>query len=186
MKSRNKKTKLTLLILIICITLGYAALRTGLNINGTANVSSSSWNVYFSNYQMSNATNITPTTEPSISGTTTTSISYEVDLEAPGDLYEFTVEVVNGGSLDALISLTSKLGGNEIDSNNPVPAYITYSVTDENTFLYVTNKDILLEKDIYNLYLDDNTKYDLKTNNNHNNIISYNWLMLFSLVFAFM
>ena len=118
--NRNKKLKLMALILVLVITLGYAALRTGLNINGTANVSSSSWNVHFENYQMSNATNITPTTEPTITGTTTKSISYEVDLEQPGDLYEFTVEVVNGGSLDALISLTSKLGGNEIDSNNPV------------------------------------------------------------------
>ena len=94
MKNRKKNTKLILLLLLLCITLGYAALRTGLNINGTANVSSSSWNVYFSNYQMSNATNITPTTEPVITGTTTTSISYEVDLDVPGDIYEFSVEVV--------------------------------------------------------------------------------------------
>ena len=132
MKNRKKNTKLVLLLLLVCITLGYAALRTGLNINGTANVSSSSWNVYFSNYQMSNATNITPTTEPSISGTTTTSISYEVDLDVPGDLYEFSVEVVNGGSLDANISLVSKYNGTEIDAQHPVPAYITYTVTDEN------------------------------------------------------
>ena len=132
MKNRKKNTKLILLLLLICITLGYAALRTGLNINGTANVASSSWNVYFSNYQMSNATNITPTTEPEIVGTTTTSISYEVDLDVPGDLYEFSVEVVNGGSLDANISLVSKYNGTEIGPTNPVPAYITYTVTDGN------------------------------------------------------
>ena len=74
----------------------------------------------------------------------------------------------------------------DIWCNNMFDCIDKKSVTDENTFLYVTNKDILLEKDIYNLYLDDNTKYDLKINNNHNNIISYNWIMLFSLVFAFM
>ena len=132
MKNRKKNTKLILLLLLVCITLGYAALRTGLNINGTANVSSSSWNVHFENYQMSNATNITPTTEPSISGTTTTSISYEVDLDVPGDLYEFSVEVVNGGSLDANISLVYKYNGSEISQSNPVPAYIDYVVSDEN------------------------------------------------------
>ena len=132
MKNRKNNTRLILLLLIICITLGYAALRTGLNINGTTNVSSASWNVYFSNYQMSNATNITPTEEPEIVGTTTTSISYEVDLEEPGDLYEFSVEVVNGGSIDALISLISKYNGSEIGPSNPVPEYIEYAVTDEN------------------------------------------------------
>ena len=132
MKNRKKNTKLVLLLLLVCITLGYAALRTGLNINGTANVASSSWNVYFSNYQMSNATNITPTTEPVITGTTTTSISYEVDLDVPGDIYEFSVEVVNGGSLDANISLVSKYNGSEIGPTNPIPEYITYTVTDEN------------------------------------------------------
>ena len=132
MKNRKKNTKLILLVLLVCITLGYAALRTGLNINGTTNVSSASWNVYFSNYQMSNATNITPTTEPVITGTTTTSISYEVDLEQPGDIYEFSVEVVNGGSIDALISLVSKYNGSEIGPGNTIPNYIEYTVTDGN------------------------------------------------------
>ena len=154
MKNRKKSTKLVLLVLLVCITLGYAALRTGLNINGTANVASSSWNVHFENYQMSNATNITPTTEPEIIGTTTTSISYEVDLDEPGDLYEFSVEVVNGGSLDANISLVYKYNGSEISQSNPVPAYIDYVVSDENGDPIVDNHRLNHgEREIVKVYI---------------------------------
>ena len=133
MKSKNKKTKLTLLILIICITLGYAALRTSLNINGVASIPNVSWDVYFSNYQNSASTNVDPTTEPSTpTGTKPTTISYAVVLSQPGDLYEFTVDVVNGGTIDANINLVSKLNGEEIDSENPIPDYLTYTITDAN------------------------------------------------------
>ena len=133
MKSKNKKTKLTLLILIICITLGYAALRTSLNINGVASIPSVSWDVYFSNYQNSASTNVDPTTEPSTpSGTKPTTVSYAVALSEPGDLYEFTIDVVNGGTIDANINLVSKLNGEEIDSENPIPDYLTYTITDQN------------------------------------------------------
>ena len=73
----------------------------------------------------------------------------------------------------------------DIWCNNMFDCIDKKSLTDENTFLYVTNKDKLLEKDIYNLNLDDYTKYDLKINNNNHNFMSYNWIVLFSLVFAF-
>ena len=131
---RNKKqrTKLVLLVLILCITLAYAALRTGLNINGTANVSSSSWNVHFENYQATQNSNVTPSTVPTISGTTTTELTYVVNLVEPGDTYEFTVEVVNGGSIDATVDIESKLGGNVISQENPLPDYIDYSIKDSN------------------------------------------------------
>ena len=132
MRNKKKKTRLILLTLLVCITLGYAALRTGLNINGTTNVSSASWDVHFENYQKSASTNITPTTEPVIIGTTTTTITYEVDLVQPGDLYEFTVDGVNAGSLDAMVeSVSSKLNDVEIDNEHPVPVYLDYSVTYE-------------------------------------------------------
>ena len=97
-KNKNKKTKIILLILVLCVTLGYAALRTGLNINGIASIPRVSWDVYFANYQKSASTNITPTTEPSTPvGTKPTTVSYAVTLANPGDLYEFTIDVVNGG-----------------------------------------------------------------------------------------
>ena len=130
-KSKNKKTKIVLLILVLCITLGYAVLRTGLNINGIATIPSVSWDVYFANYQNSASTNITPTTEPSTPvGTKPTTVSYAVTLANPGDLYEFTIDVVNGGTIDANINLVSKLDDVEIDSEHLIPDYLTYAITD--------------------------------------------------------
>ena len=131
MKNRKRKISLALLILIVCITLGYAAIRTGLNINGLVDIPNVSWEVYFDNYQKSASTNVTPTTEPSIpAGEKPTTISYVVDLDEPGDIYEFTVDVVNGGTIDAMIeSISSKLNGVEIDSEHPVPSYLNYSIT---------------------------------------------------------
>ena len=127
-KSRNKKMKLTILILILVITIGYAILRTGLNINGTANIGSVSWDIYFDNLQATANSNVTPTdvSNPTSQNKLTT-ISYTVNLTEPGDVYEFTVDAVNAGTIDAMIeSISSKLNNVEI---NTLPAYLDYSVT---------------------------------------------------------
>ena len=132
-ESNNKKTKIGLLILILCVSIGYAILMTQLNINGMATIPGVSWDVHFENYQKLNTTNIEPTTEPSIpAGSKTTTISYAVAFTAPGDVYEFTVDAVNDGTIDAMIeSISSKLNDVEIDSEHPLPAYLDYSVTYE-------------------------------------------------------
>ena len=128
-KNKNNKIKLLALALILVITVAYAALRTGLNINGTANVSSSSWSVYFDNLQATANSNVTPTdvSNPTSQNKLTT-ISYTVNLSEPGDVYEFTVDTVNDGTIDAMIeSVSSKL--NNVEINNNLPAYLDYSVS---------------------------------------------------------
>ena len=150
MKNRKKNTKLILLLLLICITLGYAALRTQLNINGTATIPRVVWDVHFENVQNTQNCNVTPTsrTEP-VAADKATTISYVVSLEEPGDVYEFTVDVVNGGTIDAMIeNISSKLNDTEIDNEHPVPAYLDYSVTyvddldiEENQLLEASNSE---------------------------------------------
>ena len=127
MKNRKKNTKLILLLLLICITLGYAALRTGLNINGTTHVMSNTWDVHFENYQASSGS-VTPTIEPSTTGNPTT-VTYEVTLTNPGDYYEFTIDAVNSGTMDVMIeSISSKIGNTEITPST-LPPYLSYSAT---------------------------------------------------------
>ena len=101
---RNKKNFLYLTIIIIAISLalGYALLSTELKINGTTNISSSTWKVYWNNIQLG-SNNVTDVTTPATISTDKTEVSLNVNFKEPGDTYEFTVDAVNDGSIDAII-----------------------------------------------------------------------------------
>ena len=97
---RNKKSFIFLLIL--CLGVGFAFLSTQLNITGNTSVSGNKWSVYFDNVQVNEAS-VDASVVPTTSGTTTTSLEYTVLLDKPGDFYEFTVDAVNAGTIDAMI-----------------------------------------------------------------------------------
>lgn len=109
-KKNNSNTLLVigLLLLFVVIGVGYAALSSVLQINGTANIGRSSWNVHFENVAITSGS--VDTDDEPYTASNTTELSYEVDLDAPGDFYEFTVDVVNSGSLAAKLNSTSKTG----------------------------------------------------------------------------
>ena len=102
-RQKNKKFIVIAIALLLVISIGYAALSTQLQINGTANVAATTWNVYFTNI-VTTTGSVTPTTAPTTSGTSTTTLTYAVVLEEPGDFYEFTVDVKNGGTINAKIA----------------------------------------------------------------------------------
>ena len=98
-----------------------------LNINGTAQVNSANWDVHWANVQITNGsvsgTNVV--TAPTISNSTT--VNYSIILNTPGDYYEFTVDAVNAGTIDAMIdTIDSKLNGATITT---LPDYLKYTVT---------------------------------------------------------
>ena len=111
------------LILILAISLGYAILSTALTINGTANISSNSWLVYFTNVDVTPGS-VTATNTPTTSGTSTTTLTWEVNLETPGDFYEYYVDVKNDGTIDAMIG---SLSNTSLSTNQA--KYLAYSVT---------------------------------------------------------
>ena len=111
-------------ILFFFISIGYAYLSSILTINGSSVIHNATWDVHFENIQVSSGS-VTAST-PVIDANKTT-VNYEVTLTNPGDYYEFTVDAVNAGSLDAMIeSMSSKLNGAEITA---LPSYFNYSVT---------------------------------------------------------
>ncbi len=168
--NRRKNKKITyLLLLLLGISIGFAALATTLKINGTANIGKNTWNVYWDNVDNEDGVEaVTPTIGPDENSVPKSVVTWEVVLNTPGDYYEFTVDAVNAGTIDAEITeIVSKYGDsvipNTIDENNPspVPSYIKYSVvyadnnekpavgekllkasdpTDENTFTRKTYK----------------------------------------------
>ena len=136
MKWKKKKNRIILLlVLLLSLSLGYALLTQNLDINGTFLIDDLTWDIHFDNIQIVNGSIALSEGDqiPTINPTTNTSVNYTVTLKKPGDFYEFTVDVVNAGNIDAMIeSLSSKLNGEEIDNENPLPSYLIYSVTYDN------------------------------------------------------
>ena len=102
--SINRRTLSIILCIVLIFTfslsLAYAALSITLNIQGNAEVVASTWDVYLDNVNVkygSVSSNL-----PSIVGPTT--VKFSSSLTTPGEFYEFTVDVVNAGSIDAMIS----------------------------------------------------------------------------------
>ncbi len=119
----NIKTFLVLLIVVLGI--GYAYINSDLNINGTAQVNHANWDVHWANIQVKNGS--VSASSPTISNQTT--VNYSVTLNQPGDYYEFTLDAVNGGIMDAMIdTISSKLNGATITT---LPDYLSYTVTYE-------------------------------------------------------
>ena len=119
---RNKKKMLViLLLLVVGISIGYAAITTTLNINGNTKIEKASWDVHFENLVLSEG--IVDASVPATIDSTKTVINYTINLAEPGDFYEFTVDVVNSGSLDAKIIDVLKEG-----LTTDQEKYIDYSV----------------------------------------------------------
>ena len=106
MKIGNKKNyNVLIILLLICISIGYAVLSTTLNINGKSTISKNTWDVHFDNVQVTDGS-VEAVKIPTIEGNTT--VDFEVGLNLPGDYYEFTVDVVNNGTIDAMIESIEK------------------------------------------------------------------------------
>ncbi|MBR1718694.1 MAG: hypothetical protein IJ715_05440 [Bacilli bacterium] len=115
---------MVLIILLLSISLGYALLSTNLNIVGTTVVKDNKWDIYFDNVQVKSGS-VTAST-PAID-TAKTTVSYSVNLNLPGDYFEFTVDAKNAGTIDGMISaVSSKLNSTEITT---LPNYLEYSVS---------------------------------------------------------
>ena len=91
---------LSLSIVLMVFTIGYAYLRTGININGVGYINKAEWDVHFDTIQAKNGS-VTPIEGPSM--LSPTSITFGVRLENPGDFYEFNVDIVNNGTIPAMI-----------------------------------------------------------------------------------
>ena len=124
----KRRTIITVLvILLLSISMGYAALSNTLSINGSSRINNATWNVFWSNVQVKSGSVSAST--PTIDSSKTT-VTYDVTLNSPGDFYEFTVDANNTGSIDAMIdTVTSKLNGSVITT---LPSYLYYYVSYDN------------------------------------------------------
>ena len=123
MKRKDKKSKIFLMLaLILCITIGYAALTTTLNITGNSEIKNAKWDIHFANLVVDD-TSVDATTPATIDSNKTT-VNYVVNLVKPGDSYSFTVDVVNEGTIDGMVSIVSNTGLTAEQQK-----YVQYSIT---------------------------------------------------------
>ena len=63
MKKSKRRAKYLLLLLILCISVGYAILQSNLTINGTAHMNNPTWDIHWNNVQVTSGsvtgTNVT-------------------------------------------------------------------------------------------------------------------------------
>lgn len=99
-------------ILILGLSAGFAALSTRLSINGKTKINKVGWDIRFENIVVSDGSvEIGEGSQgATINPTDKTKVSYNVILTQPGDFYEFTVDVVNKGSIDAKLESIVKDG----------------------------------------------------------------------------
>ncbi len=127
MKKIRRKVNKPLLYFVFfvfaSVTVGYAALSTTLSITGKGTLSKNSWDIHFENLVIVDNGASAVTTAPTIDSTKT-KVSFNITLSKPGDTYEFTVDAVNKGTIDAMLS-----GFSATSLTTYQQKYLTYTVT---------------------------------------------------------
>ena len=95
---------LSLVLSVVGISVGFAAMSSQLNVNGTANVVPASWKVKFDNLSSPTVSGDAEVVQAPTIESDTHIGNYEVKLTKPGDTVVYTFDIVNEGSLDAVLS----------------------------------------------------------------------------------
>ena len=120
----NKKRRnlyLVIVLLLICMGAGYASLRDNISVSGNASIDGNTWSIYLTNVAPTANNNYTPFVAPTI--TDNTSISFSINLSEPNEIYEFSIQAINNGSIDAKVGSFTMT---PIDGS--LSNYIEYSV----------------------------------------------------------
>lgn len=144
-KFQNKRHReiFFVLLLIFCISVGFSYLSAQLDIIGNATMKKPTWDVHFDKIVESTAITdygsvVADLGVATISEDSATQLSFEANLNYPGDYYEFTFEVTNGGNIDAMLQ-------EQIENINLTPdqeKYLIYEITYEDGSLIEENDGI--------------------------------------------
>ena len=123
MKQKKQRTLaiFALTVAIVATTVAYAVLQTTLNISGTVVKKGGTWNIYFTN---PSSASVTGTAKGSNITLQATNLNFSVELYKPTDSVTYTVDIKNGGTIDAVLDSVSLTGVDTAKSND-----VTYNVT---------------------------------------------------------
>lgn len=123
-KSRGQTLLIVVLaVSILIMSIGFAGMNKDVVSTGNVTLGKTSWSIHFLKNTYTESTgSIAANPAPTI-GDDTTSITYSVKLDKPGDYHEFTVDVINDGDFDAKLSKIT------IEANNNASNYASYAIT---------------------------------------------------------
>ena len=118
-----------LLVAVLGLTVAFAALSQTLTINGSAAVDAASWDIHFekTSGKETEVKGAARFTEPTLNGTTIENFS--ATLTKPGDSVTYYFDIVNNGTVDAVIS------------SYDFPLAIRECVNNNNAYSYCLNLD---------------------------------------------
>ena len=162
MKRNNKNNYIVLILfLVIGITIGYAVINQTIYINGKSNISKNRWDVHFDNIVVKDGS-IEAVKIPTIENET--AINFEVTLDLPGDFYEFTVDVVNSGTINAMIENIEKTADLTPQQSKYLNYIIQYENGEEITTKQIVNSNESIKLKVRVEYKKDITSADLPAN----------------------
>lgn len=126
MKRENKNSIIitSLIIAIVAMSVGYAALASQLTINGTAGTGGATWSIEFANIVKNDSLSTAGVKENNDPTVTGTSATFDVSLDYPGAKIVYDVTVKNGGTIDAVY-----VSADGVDAaNDSEPKQIQYTV----------------------------------------------------------
>lgn len=143
MKKNISYSSITILLLavaVVVMSIGFAEFSDRLEINGTAEVGMSSWDVGFDEDSFS-ATAGSVEVDAGDDGLVLgkLSMSYNVTLSKPGDFYEFTININNSGTFNATLTGITMSALTEAQKK-----YLTYEVTYDKTTYTETQTGLAL------------------------------------------
>ena len=105
MENLKRKKRISNIILIFVVFLGvglgFSLMNQTIHISGNSEVKKNTWDVHLDNILVIHGS-VEPVIAPVIEDSGA-SINFSVKLDLPGDFYEFTVDLVNAGSMNASI-----------------------------------------------------------------------------------
>ena len=160
---RRNKNVLYLLFLIGVFTLsiGYALINKTVFISGNSEVSKNTWDLHFENIELiAGSTNSGSIPIIDDSGL---SVSFSTTLNVPGDFYGFTIDVVNSGTIDAMIDSIIKTPELTDSQKKYINYVIEYQNDESINKKQIVSKDSLVKIKVRVEYKKDITESDLPT-----------------------
>jgi len=115
---------LAVIVAILAMSVGFAALQQSLAITGTTTVRASTWSISFANLRAPILTGGATIDRPATLIINSTTLTFEVSLGKPGDSVEYTFDVRNNGDINAKIGTVNLTGVSAAQGMN-----VTYTVT---------------------------------------------------------
>ena len=161
-KERKIKSLILIVLMVAVLGLGiaFAALSSSLTINGSAKAQAGSWNIHFAKTldMPTQTTGDASFTEPTLSDTSI--LGFKAIVTKPGDSVTYYFDIVNSGTVDALVDDYVFESGYQDCSGSSVSDQPECKIYDFNSDGHVNVSDFSVIKASikYGLYYTDNNK----------------------------